>query len=513
MSDTLQSFEETLMGGDVANAPEDHLPEAERVHPRYKLKYVEGQGYAGYVLLYRDDNTNKTQVIRDARNGGQVFATARHAARNASHRIDWEAVEATRADTRTSADAASTARLKTQVTEDADGKRLYVRFPFSWAAVSKVRKAKKDGLKAKFDRKENAWVMPADQREQVDELVEVIDALAANPPAKRDVRQEVTDDFIARIEKGTAPWQQPFDAETAANLLMPVNGDRGYRYHGINRVMLMAGPYADNRWFTFKQAKDNGLKVPKKTSDPATHPKTIEYWNFIEKEVIRDKETGEPLLDEDGEKRYRELRNPKPFPRFSAVYNAEQLEGELPPAPTHEPVSWSLNEIAERAESGGAVTIHHDAHTRCYYDAVEDVIHMAPKRAFETEAGYCYALLHQLARWSGHEKRLARELGGSSITANGARESLRCEMAAMMLAVELGLPYQPDNADARVGKIVEVLERSKHEIFRAAKEAERACDFVRINALDIDETTRPKTAEDASEAPATPATGPSVAAL
>ena len=43
--------------------------------------------------------------------------------------------------------------------------------------------------------------------------------------AKRDFRQEATDLIVDMLEKGTAPWQRPWDKNTAAQQLqMPHNG-------------------------------------------------------------------------------------------------------------------------------------------------------------------------------------------------------------------------------------------------------------------------------------------------
>lgn len=57
-------------------------------------------------------------------------------------------------------------------------------------------------------------------------------------PKPRDYRQEVTYNIVALLEKGVAPWQKPWDAQS--NPSMPVNPttDRGYR--GGNAVHLLA---------------------------------------------------------------------------------------------------------------------------------------------------------------------------------------------------------------------------------------------------------------------------------
>ena len=39
-----------------------------------------------------------------------------------------------------------------------------------------------------------------------------------NETAKRDFRQEVTDSIVEMLEKGTAPWQKPWDPQKAFEL-------------------------------------------------------------------------------------------------------------------------------------------------------------------------------------------------------------------------------------------------------------------------------------------------------
>src|SRR3954453_605536 len=61
----------------------------------------------------------------------------------------------------------------------------------------------------------------------------------AQEPAtpKRDYRQEVTNQIVEMLEKGTAPWQKPWEAGDTALPFNPTS-ERGYR--GGNALHLMA---------------------------------------------------------------------------------------------------------------------------------------------------------------------------------------------------------------------------------------------------------------------------------
>ena len=56
-------------------------------------------------------------------------------------------------------------------------------------------------------------------------------------PTKRDYRQEVTNQIIEMLEQGTAPWQKPWEATSAA---IPFNPTSERNYRGGNALHLMA---------------------------------------------------------------------------------------------------------------------------------------------------------------------------------------------------------------------------------------------------------------------------------
>ena len=83
---------------------------------------------------------------------------------------------------------------------------------------------------------------------------------------RRDFRQEATDLIVDMLEKGTSPWQRPWDKNAAARQLdMPHNGVTGRPYSGGNALFLMAKGmqkgYDDPRWVTYSQAEGKGWQV------------------------------------------------------------------------------------------------------------------------------------------------------------------------------------------------------------------------------------------------------------
>ena len=59
-----------------------------------------------------------------------------------------------------------------------------------------------------------------------------------------------------------------------------------------------------------------------------------------------------------------------------------------------------------------------------------------------------------------------------------AKEELRAELASVFLAAERGIPHNPEQHAAYVGSWIETLKSDKNEIFRAAKDAHVAADYL-----------------------------------
>src|SRR5260370_12894608 len=89
-------------------------------------------------------------------------------------------------------------------------------------------------------------------------------AAEASASPKRDFRQEVTDQIIEMLEKGTAPWQTPWEPGA---LQLPHNPTTNRAYRGGNALHLMAvgarKGFDDPRSLTYRQAQAKRYTVPK----------------------------------------------------------------------------------------------------------------------------------------------------------------------------------------------------------------------------------------------------------
>lgn len=112
------------------------------------------------------------------------------------------------------------------------------------------------------------------------------------------------------------------------------------------------------------------------------------------------------------------------------------------------------------------------------YSITEDRIYMPERSSFISDAAYYKTMLHELAHWTGHPSRLAREFGTSRDSEAYAREELRAEIASAMMAMRLGLPPALDDHAGYVEHYLKILRSDKKEIFRASRDAEKICKYV-----------------------------------
>jgi antirestriction protein ArdC len=278
-----------------------------------------------------------------------------------------------------------------------------------------------------------------------------------------EYRKAVTERLIGMLESGTAPWQKPWDAGIAA-MNRPHNFN-GRPYHGVNALMLWCTAidkgYEDPRWLTFKQVNKLGGHVNK-----GEKAQIVEYWQW-EKEVEN---------PETGEKEKVPLEHPKVY--RVAVFNADQCTG-LPKL-RRQAQKWSPVERAENIIAANGVPVTHNTDGSAFYSPGGDFICLPPRESFATVDAYYSTLLHEVGHSTGHPTRLNREFGGQFGSEGYAREELRAELASTFLCGELGIATTGSDEQhaAYVKSWVSALKNDYNEIFRAAADAEKICNYL-----------------------------------
>lgn len=283
-----------------------------------------------------------------------------------------------------------------------------------------------------------------------------------------DIHQHITDQIVAAMEAGAGDWQMPWHRSGHA-ITRPKNIASGKAYRGINVLSLWvaaeAKDYAHGLWGTYKQWQDQGAQVRK--GEKST---VIVFYEELERPREDDPAETETVL----------------FARASRVFNAEQVEGFVPPAGEEAPREDRITPVAAAeslvAATGARIAIGGE---RAFYRPADDRIQMPDRERFTgTETlsptdGWYGTLLHELTHWSGAPHRLDRDLSGRFGDQAYAMEELVAELGAAFLCAELGLAAmpRPDHA-AYLANWLTVLKADKKAIFTAASAASRAADFL-----------------------------------
>ena len=284
--------------------------------------------------------------------------------------------------------------------------------------------------------------------------------------------------LIAALEKGTAPWQKPWEP---GERVMPHNFSTERNYRGGNAMYLavtaLERGYADPRWGGFKQIDDAGGHVRK--GEKGT---PIMYVEFSRRRTVKDGE-GRPVLDADGRRQIETEKRDRPLVKMQHVWNVEQADGLKLKSLARPAPAWEGHERAEAVMRNSGVQIDHVTGDRAYYSygPSQDRVVLPERGQFPSQANYTATALHELGHATGHPSRLNRETltkhdGFGSQTY--AREELRAEIAAMMTGERLGVGHEPRHGTAYVASWIKALENNPREIREASVDAQRASDWL-----------------------------------
>lgn len=308
--------------------------------------------------------------------------------------------------------------------------------------------------------------------------------------AREDFRQRLTTKLIESIEENEGlPWQQGWDNIATR----PFNPGTGTKYKGGNVVNLLVEQAQrgsdDPRWMTLKQANDAGYSIRK-----GAKAAYVEYWDFGQPQQLRKPNVSEQGIEinrdetqsnADEEKLEEARRKPRVF--FATVFNGSDIVG-IPELKRE--ISWKPNTLAEKLIASTGAEIVHAAVSRAgfgevvnkaYYSHANDKIVVPLRENFKSDGDYYATVLHELAHWTGHHTRLDRRAPDEKKPFGSpeyAKEELRAEIASMFLTSMVGVEGTVQNHAKYISGWLDSLKGDKHEIFRAARDAEKIIDHI-----------------------------------
>ena len=312
-------------------------------------------------------------------------------------------------------------------------------------------------------------------------------------PTPSEIRKQVTDQIIAALEEGLAPWKRPWTAGGANGRHR--NVITGRPYSGINPWLLQlhairhgfSSPY----WATYQQWQAVGCRVKRRPAhvEAGRWAGSIVFYKPVTKRRASD--SGDETTD-----RFFVLRNWN-------IFNLEQVEGEFAKALLANQARPELPkfELAERLIKATGATISHGG-DKAFYARPQgswpnhsdgDYIVLPERRSFTMSGAYYETAFHELAHWS--EVRL----GWNHTTSGYAAGELVAEIAACYMSTELCVPQGEslDNHARYVASWLTAMKADSSYIFKAASQASKVADYLLAFA---GVSTDHKAAEEPAEA-------------
>jgi antirestriction protein ArdC len=203
--------------------------------------------------------------------------------------------------------------------------------------------------------------------------------------------ESVTNSIIADLEKGVAPWVQPWKNGNTAGIL-PMNAATERSYNGINIPILwhaqITNGYKTACWMTYRQALEMGGQV--RGGEKSTHVVFTKQLNVKDKETDEEKTIG--ML------------------KAYSVFNVAQIDG-LPASTTGqvEKTPDQKEDIVDMFIAATKADIRIGGDRACYIPAL-DFICLPPESAFKSREHFLATSLHECGHWTGAKLRLDRDL-------------------------------------------------------------------------------------------------------
>lgn len=299
--------------------------------------------------------------------------------------------------------------------------------------------------------------------------------------------QELFNEVVAQLEKGTAPWQIPWDCKGA-----PQNMKTEAEYSGQNKlylsIVMLLRKYKDPRFITFiqmreynkKRDEEHRVRIPKGTKG---YP--IQYVNYYSRELKRTL-TGKDFKNYTQAEIQDKLESGEIyfFSKIATVFNIEQCEGvflKYFDSADKRKSHVDLDLISELANKMNLKLNISPMNNQAFYSPTQDMVHLPSPERFKKEEGFYKTTFHEYAHATGHSSRLNRELSSRGDPKSYAKEELRAEIASLFLAQKLDFPAEDvevANSSAYIESWLSLIKKEPNILFESAKDASDISDYL-----------------------------------
>lgn len=291
-------------------------------------------------------------------------------------------------------------------------------------------------------------------------------------PSQNEIRQTITDQIIAALNAGTAPWRRPWNSDPCAG--SPKNAISGKSYSGVNPLLLQIASerhgFKSRYWATYRQWSELGGQV---MSRPL-HFRSGEWGT----QIVFCKPCRKIKKDRNGE----ETEENYWMLRTYTVFCIDQVEGDAVNRFRVGHNTASDAEVDERFQRADEVIAATGADIRyggnqAFYQPQDDYIQM-PNRSQFSVPDFYDTLLHEMCHWTEHPSRLNwdRKLLENTYAVG----ELVAELGCCFLAGELGLPIEQSlgNHASYLKHWIDQMQGDARFIFRATSQATKAADYI-----------------------------------
>lgn len=290
-------------------------------------------------------------------------------------------------------------------------------------------------------------------------------------PTQNEIRQNITNQIIAALAAGTAPWRRPWASDSNAGA--PSNAASGKRYSGVNPLLLQIAAehfgFKGKYWGTYRQWSELGGQVMSRPS----HVRSGEWGT----QIVFCKPC-KKTREENGQ----EIEDKFWLLKTFTVFNIDQVTSEAvdkfrvgnQPI-TQEQVEERYQQADDAIEATGA-DIRHGGN-KAYYQPDDDFIQMPNRQQF-AHGEYYETAFHELTHWTEHPSRL--NVDRTKPENSYAFCELVAELSSVFISGELGLPVEQTmgNHASYLASWLQELKGDTKFIFKAASQATKAADYV-----------------------------------